>query len=147
MESHRIVVDGNPVAQPRVKATSIAGHIRIYTPGNANEFKSRIKAAVKEAGLRGRMFAQPLRVDIDMYFGRPKSHFRKKAGLPVLKPDAPVWLTRRPDKDNLEKAVLDAMTAVGVYKDDSFVVTGGVSKRYVNDEFPEPTTVIKISCL
>jgi hypothetical protein len=73
----------------------------------------------------------PVRVDLCFYFARPKSHFRTGKFAGVLRDDAPKWHTTKPDRDNLEKAVLDALTQVGgFWQDDSQVCAGSVTKRY-----------------
>jgi Holliday junction resolvase RusA-like endonuclease len=37
--------------------------------------------------------------------------------------------TQKPDKDNLEKAVMDALTSIGIWKDDCQVY-GGITEKY-----------------
>jgi crossover junction endodeoxyribonuclease RusA len=65
-------------------------------------------------------------------FQRPSSHFNKKG----LKPNAPRYMTARPDRDKLLRAIGDALTGV-LYRDDSYIVDGNTSKRYcVGDELP-----------
>jgi len=134
-------VDGDPKGQPRARATKIGGFIRLYTPGTAADFKDRIRAAATAAGLRGKMLKGPLRVSITFFFTRPKNHFRANG---QLKPHAPVWHTAKPDRDNSEKAVDDALTSIGAWKDDSQVCDGPVQKKYANSH---AQTHITIECL
>lgn len=60
----------------------------------------------------------PVRVDITFYLARPKYHFRTGARAHELKPDAPYYVDKKPDTDKLERTVLDALKACGVYRDD-----------------------------
>ena len=58
----------------------------------------------------------------------------------------------KPDLDKLVRAVLDAMTKAGIYKDDSRVVSMTVHKRYAGgwgDEslFPRPRVVVQVGRL
>jgi Holliday junction resolvase RusA-like endonuclease len=64
----------------------------------------------------------PLRVDIDAYFPYPKSMSKKNRELTR-------YHINKPDKDNLEKLVLDALNGV-IYKDDSCVCSGLTQKFY-----------------
>jgi Holliday junction resolvase RusA-like endonuclease len=68
----------------------------------------------------------PLAVRLDFYFPRPKKHFKKAA----LRDNAPLWYVAKPDADNLAKAVLDALTAVGFWHDDNQVAKLSVRKLY-----------------
>jgi len=61
----------------------------------------------------------PIRLDATFRFPRPKS----------VKPDV-VFMCRRPDEDNLKKALLDAITYARLWVDDSRVCDGRVSKIY-----------------
>lgn len=58
---------------------------------------------------------------------RAKLHFNTRG---ELKPSAPRDHTKRPDIDNLAKAVLDALVDQGVIKDDSIVTRLEVAKEY-----------------
>ena len=79
---------------------------------------------------------------------RPKSHLRTGRHSGKLLPSAPRFHTQTPDKDNLEKAVLDA---VGKFKnlprliwcDDCQVVDGRTSKRWARPG-EEPGAVIAL---
>lgn len=126
-------VTGEPKAQPRPKAFARkfgngAIMARVYTPGTAEEWKSQIAVAARDfvpmPPLQG-----PLRVDIEFRFSRPKAHFLTRG----LRDNAPTYHFSRPDRDNLEKAVLDALTTIGMWDDDAQVCCGEIVKRYCND--------------
>lgn len=116
----------------------------MYTPGTASDYKDRIRAAATAAGLRGKLLEGPIRVEITAYFQRPKGHFKSGKNSSTLKNTAPAWHTSKPDRDNMEKAVLDALTSVGVWRDDSQVCAGEVQKRYADTM---PQTHVSIECL
>jgi len=59
---------------------------------------------------------------------RPKAHHYRASW--QLKPTAPRYVTSKPDADNLAKAVLDALTDVSAWTDDSLVVSLSVVKTY-----------------
>jgi Holliday junction resolvase RusA-like endonuclease len=135
---------GLPAGQPRVKATAFGGHARVYTPitiksndGIRHEHPSaswkmivrnEASKAMNASGDHGPWLG-PLRVDLTFFFPRPKAHFRSNG---ELKPNAPRWHTGKPDRDNSDKAVLDALTNLGIWGDDKQVCDGTLKKLYNN---------------
>jgi len=79
----------------------------------------------------------PLRVDIDAVFTRP-SRLHRKAD-----PDGLIWKDTRPDKDNVEKAVLDALSEFWV--DDAQAVCGETRKFYAERD-GVPRVSVRITC-
>lgn len=74
----------------------------------------------------------PISVKMRLGFPRPKST-----------PKWAVWHRRRPDADNVAKAVLDAMTAAGWWKDDGAVAELIILKIYENVEGPGVFVVVQ----
>src|ERR1017187_2050534 len=98
-----------PKAQPRSKARAFGKFAQVYNPKAADEWKMIVRNEAEKAwGIPPcRPWEGPLRVDLTFYFPRPKAHFRSNG---ELKPNAPRWHTGKPDRDNSDKAVLDALT-------------------------------------
>lgn len=69
-------------------------------------------------------------VAITFVFPRPRKHYRTGRHAHELRTDAPHRHTTKPDIDKLARAVLDALTAAGVIRDDSRVADLHVTKRY-----------------
>lgn len=119
-------VDGLPKAQPRPRACARNGHVSVYDPGTATEWKKCIEHA-------GRPHAPVLPHDgpvgLRIWFAmpRPKSHYRAGGG---LRDDAPTRHLAKPDLDNLEKAVMDTLTKIGFWRDDSLVCSKETHKVY-----------------
>ena len=124
-----IFIKGIPKGQPRVRAFVRGRHAGVYDPGTADDWKATVQLA-----LRGKTPTMsepgPCRVVMTFYFPRPKSHFTKKG----KRPDAPVFHTSKPDTDNLQKAVLDVLTNLAVWCDDSQVACIQVQKLYAGPE-------------
>ena len=129
MKSLSVFVPGLPVGQPRPRATSFGGRARMYDPGTSNEWKACVIHAVRgNAGLFPAGI--PVRCDLTFFLPRPKAHYGSGKNASVLKGSAPTRPTGKPDRDNLEKAVLDALTSTGIWHDDSQVADGRLRKRY-----------------
>lgn len=117
-------VSGIPKGQPRPRAFAFHGKARVFDPGTAEGWKSCIAARAHE--FEGFFKTGPLYVSIDFTFPRPKSHSNRHG----VRDDAPVYHIAKPDSDNAAKAVLDALTQIGVWSDDAQVAELRVSKRY-----------------
>ncbi len=122
-------VQGEPRPQPRPRAFArkmgdkyVA---RVYEAGSAEHWKQAIAIAAKEAGLT--KFDGAVSLELRFNLKRPKAHFTSKG---TIKPSAPRQHTQRGDLDNYEKAVLDCLTRVGAWQDDSFVVQKFSSKDW-----------------
>jgi Holliday junction resolvase RusA-like endonuclease len=124
-------VDGVPKGQPRPRAFGMKRKdggvaIRVYDPGTAEAWKSAIAVAFRKKfdGLDPKP-TLPIVGDVSLrmrfMFQRPKSHYRTGQHSAELRPDAPDWHTSKPDLDNLVKAVMDALTNIGIWRDDSQV--------------------------
>lgn len=120
---------GIPKGQPRPRAFARKmGNkfvARVYEAGTAEHWKSQVAMAWKEAGCPV-MEARACRVELQFRFPRPKAHYTKKG----LRPEAPTHHTAKPDCDNAAKAVLDALTQIGAWKDDSHVAVLLIQKLY-----------------
>jgi Holliday junction resolvase RusA-like endonuclease len=108
------------------RAKSRPRHVRGRFVSTANPHEKLWKRGVERAAFaaviyRGDplpLFPGPVRVTMTFIFEPPKGE-RHRIGTPH---------TLKPDKDNLEKLVLDAMTKARVFKDDSQVAQGPVEK-------------------
>lgn len=124
----RFFVEGEPKGQPRPRAFAFNGRARVFDPGTAENWKSCVAVAAKAAGLRSAITGAPVAVTLDFYFRRPKSHYGAK-GLRSVAPQSHIG---KPDVDNLAKAVLDALSHIGVWHDDSQVDSLTVMKRWTD---------------
>lgn len=127
-------VIGEPKGQPRPRAFARKlGNkfvARVFEAGTAEEWKGQIAAAARPHAPASPLYV-PVRVDVTFIFPRPKSHYVASNPAKPLRADAPFWHTGKPDRDNLEKALLDALTQLGLFwHDDAQVCCGEVSKIY-----------------
>ncbi len=111
-------VYGLPVAQGRPRAfRTTKGQIRVYDPANARDWKRTVQAQVL-LQRPPEPVGEPLAVTLAFVLPRPKSL-----------PQRERYPARRPDIENLAKAVLDAMAGI-VYRDDAQIVRLSVAKDY-----------------
>ena len=123
-------VPGEPRPQPRPRTFARKfgdkWMARVYDAGTAEGWKSQIAAAAKQY-----LPQQPIdgAVSLTIYFTmpRPKNHHRANG---QLKDSTPVLHRSRPDLDNLEKAVMDALTQLGFWDDDAQVAVKHTTKAY-----------------
>lgn len=120
-----IFVPGEPKGQPRPRAFAFHGKARVYDPGTAEHWKAQIALALTPDGIVST--DKPTVVELVFKMPRPKSHYTSKG---VLRESAPWDYTKKPDCDNLAKAVLDALTTLGVWRDDAQVCVLNVRKEY-----------------
>jgi Holliday junction resolvase RusA-like endonuclease len=125
----QFTVTGTPKAQPRARAFARKfGNVysaRIYDSGTAEGWKGDIALAARPF-VPPAPFTGPIIVDVDFLFPRPKSLMRRKD------PEGEIPHTAKPDRDNLDKALLDCLKTLGFFIDDSQVFDGRPRKFYVS---------------
>ena len=119
-------VMGIPKPQARPRAFKRGNHASVYSP--VTEWRNDVKyAAAQEEAFKD----TALTVIIDYYFKRPDSHYGTGRNSEKLKPSSPKFITKRPDLDNLNKAVLDALQDSGLIGDDSAIIELQSYKTYI----------------
>ena len=128
MTSRTVVVRGVPAAQ---------GSKRHVGNGRMDEMSKRLgpwRAAIAEAIVewqRDPILSGPVAVSLTFTMPRPKSHYGTGRNADRLKPNAPDWVsTAVGDIDKLCRAVLDAITEAGAWRDDSQVALLSAYRLY-----------------
>ncbi len=119
-------IPGEPQGKGRARVGTIAGHARMFTPAKTVAYEGLIAMAARDAMGRTLPFDGACIVEVDAVFAVPKSWSRKKraeALAGVLRP------TKKPDGDNVLKAVCDGINGV-VWADDCQAVDQRVRKLY-----------------
>jgi len=131
-----LVIPGNPIAKTRPRFSRRGKFVITYNDQETEEgrFLWEVKQQIKCPLLEG-----PIKIACIFYMPRPKSHYGTGKNAKILKPNAPVFHTKKKDLDNLEKFVYDCLNHV-VWKDDSQIVESMAQKIYSNN----PRTEIKI---
>jgi Holliday junction resolvase RusA-like endonuclease len=112
---YSLFVNGIPKAQPRPRMAA-GGHA--YNPPSADAWKETVRAAFN--AFRKPPLTNPVCLRVSFFLPRPKA----------LKGEAACPHVKKPDVDNLLKAVMDAMTGAGVWKDDALVYVTEAGKWY-----------------
>lgn len=128
---------GKPFGKQRPRATHKM--MQLYTPRETHQYEQQVR---KIATRKVQMLAGPLQLDIKAYFPIPKSYSKKRRVACLAGTEFP---TKTPDKDNIEKIIMDGLNPVyktnkathkkelrvaGMYLDDKQVVAGKTTKLY-----------------
>ena len=126
MTSVRFTVPGKPVAKQRPKFSRAGAFVRTYTPEKTVNYESLVRLAASDAMNGARPMEGPVLLTVAINLQIPVSASKKQQALMAANVVMP---TKKPDADNVLKAVKDAINGV-VWRDDAQVVDITVSKRY-----------------
>jgi len=140
--SLRLFIPGAPVAKERPKAKVITPKGRrpfpqFYTPEATVVWEDHVgdTARTQLAGLQAEGDGEDFLLPLVGY--RFITVMRFNLHKPVSYPARITHHTRKPDRDNLEKAVLDGLVKGRIISDDNAVTDGYSCKRYVTPGHPE----------
>ncbi len=118
-------VETEPVGKGRPRFSNRGGFTRTYTPKKTADYEKMIANEYKRQG--GFLFPDlPLSVRVDAVMQIPKSASKKAS---CLMENGTTRPTKKPDCDNLLKAILDALNGIA-YSDDKYIVNAQITKRY-----------------
>ena len=112
-------VPGVPIGKGRPRFTK-DGHT--YTPEKTRQYENKVVLCWKSQSGKGFAAGIPLKATVTAFFTVPKSTSKKKAAAMDGAPH-----TKRPDADNVAKAILDALNG-HAYNDDSAIALLTVRK-------------------
>ena len=124
-----VCVPGDPVGKGRPRITTIGGFARTYTPEKTKKYEQhvRLEAALSMRGAP--LIKGPVELKLQIFMPIPDSYSKKKAQLCREQRVVP---TKKPDLDNVLKAVCDAFNGI-VWVDDTQVVDCHVTKRFADE--------------
>ena len=120
-------IPGEPCGKGRARATIRAGRATMYTPAKTVSYEAQIKFFAQQA-YKAQLIEGPVAMHIQALFGIPKSWSKKKLAQ-LNNGEIKGFATKKPDNDNIQKIVADALNGV-VYKDDSQIVSSFCTKYY-----------------
>jgi Holliday junction resolvase RusA-like endonuclease len=131
-----ITLAGPPQGKGRVRAFLRGGHIGHYTPEKTRSYEGMLRTAAMDA-IGGRApFDCPVELELRAIFPVPASWSKRKQQQAItgeIKPG------KKPDLDNVAKAVTDACNGV-LFRDDALIVRSVSEKRYG----PAPLVVVTV---
>lgn len=135
--SVKFEVLGTPVGKSRPRFSTVNGKAVAYTPAKTANYETLVRLSYQQK-YSGCMFDKdkPLRAVIRAFFPIPKSTSKKKR---EQMRDLRILHTKKPDADNIIKAILDALNGVAYY-DDSQVAEVLISKVYAE----QPKVMIEL---
>lgn len=125
------LVEGEPQGKGRHRTTKKGIN---FTPERTAMYENWVKSVyINRVG--DKLLYGPIRATIEAYYGIPKSKSKKAKELMSNQVTRP---TKKPDADNIAKAILDSLNGIA-YKDDSQVVELIVIKYYAENGFVKVT--------
>ena len=120
------IVDGKPKGKQRPRFSRISK--TVYTPNKTAKYEKQIAKAYTDSGGKCIPADCYVSVSVSAFFPIPKSYSKKKREdclERILRPD------KKPDIDNIIKAVLDGLNGVA-YEDDKQVVEA-IGRKYYTE--------------
>ena len=127
MKEISFFIDGEPQAWQRPKTRLVNGYVQHYSPAETKKYEKKIADTYKQ--LNDAPFFEkgtPIHVSIHFEMAIPQSLSKKKRYMMCT---GEILHTKRPDVDNMAKAVIDGLNGVA-WGDDSQIVSLNLRKRY-----------------
>lgn len=121
---------GEPKGKGRPRAIALIGadgepYVRLITPQDTRDAEAALRAAFIKAHPNHKKFTGPVLLRFTAVFETPKSFNR---ALREAAARGALYAIKKPDKDNIEKLIVDALNKIA-FVDDQQVMGGGI-KRY-----------------
>ena len=120
------IVPGEPQGKGRAKIVKIGGFSRMATPAKTVAYEGLVAQAAQTAMRGAPLLEKACRIELDVLCSVPASWSQKKQAQALAGAIRPA---KKPDADNVLKAVCDGMNGV-VWKDDVQAVDVLLRKRY-----------------
>lgn len=135
----RFTVPGEPQGKGRPRVGKVGPHVRMFTPAKTAAYEGLISHAA-HLSMRGRPpLTGACRIELDVVCTVPASWSQRKQRQALA---GELWPTKKPDADNVLKAVCDGINGV-VWVDDTQAVIVAMRKRYG----PTPGVTVVVDAL
>lgn len=134
----RLIIPIEPKAQSRPRASVRGRHATVYEDGKMVAWRKKCTELVRQL-YDGPYFDGPIKVDMTFYMPAPKSMSEPPKPRSKVKKvqeyddfiNERIYVDKKPDLDNLEKAVYDSISkAEVVWTDDNIIVEHTTRKVY-----------------
>ena len=144
----KVRIFGTPRPMYRHHGRLINGRFQPYNPSlpNVLSLRQALKAAIDSCYDKKENKALfnstpgnnwPVALKIKFFFKRPKKHYLQQSDGLHVKPNADVYVTKKPDTDNLAKLIMDALEGI-IYKNDCVVSSVAASKQWLFHHSTKP---------
>lgn len=124
-----ICIPGDPVGKGRARVAMRGKSPALYTPDTTVRYEAQVSSEARYS-MDGRpLITGPVALKLELYFGIPQSYTKKRTAEALEGRLAP---TKKPDIDNVVKAICDAFNG-SVWNDDVQVVDLHVIKRFAKE--------------
>jgi len=118
------------VPAPQGSKKYVGGGRMVESSAKVGPWREAVKAAAQ--GLFTDTITGPVRVTVDFYMPRPKSHYRTGRNAHLLRDNAPLYVAVKPDIDKCVRATLDALGDMGAFGDDAQVARVSAAMFYAD---------------
>lgn len=134
----KFTVPGAPVGKGRPKVSTRGGKFaKMYTPEKTANYETLVAMAAQQAMVGRALLSGPVEVQMAILLPIPASWSKKKQAAAIA---GQVYPTKKPDADNVVKAIFDGINGV-VWNDDVQACDIVVRKRYA--ETPGVQVLVK----
>lgn len=123
----QFTIPGFAVPEGRPRSTVIDGHVHTYKPSASRSFAGVVRTYAGE-NRPPQLFDGPISVSLIFYLAKPKSAPKREK-----------YPAKKPDIDNLVKAITDGCEGI-IFTNDSRIVDLNAIKRYD----PVPRVIVRI---
>ena len=123
-------IPGEPVPKGRPKFTQVGGFARTYTPKKTVDYENIVRVYARDAMGSSEPLETPVGVFLYIRQPIPQSYSKKRREACLSGQEKPA---KKPDIDNLAKAILDGLNEI-VFKDDAQIVSLHVTKVYASGD-------------
>lgn len=120
------VVPGEPQGKGRARIGKVGNFARMYTPAKTVAYEGLIALAAQDVMQGRELIDGPVLIELRIFHALPQSKSKKWKALALAGKEP---CTKKPDADNVLKAVCDALNGV-VFKDDVQVTDGMFRRRW-----------------
>ena len=117
---------GEPVAKGRPRFAKRGNYVQAYTPVKTKTYEDEVRLLATKAKGSGSTLEGSVSVFIYISFSVPQSYSKRKTEACL---SGETKHTKKPDLDNVAKAVIDGMNGI-IFKDDSQITSLHVTKVY-----------------